>query len=56
MMTQFDINRGIFFLQIQVQVQVNFNQRIYMINMHCSQLAKASRGEQWLQVYKRENE
>ena len=27
-----------------------------MINIHGSQLAQASQGEQWLQVYKRENE
>ena len=27
-----------------------------MININCSQLAQASQGEQWLRVYKRENE
>lgn len=27
---------------------------INVVNMHCSQLAKAGRGKLWLQMYKRE--
>ena len=43
------------YVQVQVQVYCRISLYNTFFNLHCSQLAIASRGEQWLDVYTREN-
>ena len=53
----FDLRKMADICEVKVKVKVYYKISLYstFFNLHCSQLAIASRGEQWLDIYTRKN-